>query len=101
MCGCIHLTNNTKALPMARIFSINFLFNGETETAMVTVRDTAFFTEYTLTMMNEDLEQALPGNRIIGNTSHKLFFENTGGETTALMAVILNAVEEHVVSKVI
>lgn len=81
---------------MARIFSINFIYNDEAETAMISVKINPFITEYIIGMMNEELALVLPGNRIISNTSGELSFANTAtGETTELMQDIINAIQQH------
>lgn len=81
---------------MARIFSINFDYEGEQCSAMVTVRTTPFFTEYTL-LMDVLIAEQLPGTKIISTTSNSLFFANaTFDDTTPLMSIILNAVRSHV-----
>ena len=81
---------------MARIFSINFIHDGEEHTAMVTVRTTPFFTEYSL-MIDEILSKQLPGTKIISTTSDALVFANaTFDETTPLMTELINAVRLHI-----
>ena len=81
---------------MARIFSINFDYEGEQHSAMVTVRITPFFTEYSL-MMENGIRDQLPGSIIISTSSNTLIFANaTFDETTPLMQVILNAVSHHI-----
>lgn len=83
---------------MARIFSINFDFEGEQCSAMVTVRNTPFFTEYSL-LLDAELTDQLPGTKIISTPSNAFVFANaTFDETTPLMLTILNAVRVHVES---
>lgn len=86
---------------MARIFSINFDYDGEQYTAMVTVRITPFFTEYSL-MMDTIISEQLPGHIIISTPSNALIFANaTFDETTPLMLTILNAVRSHIQTLII
>ena len=81
---------------MARIFSINFTHDGYEHTAMVTVRTTPFFTEYSL-MMEEVLSEQLPGTKIISTPSNALVFANaTFDETTPLMTELIHAVRLHI-----
>ncbi len=80
---------------MARIFSIFFDYEGEEHTAMVTVRNTPFFTEFSL-MTDTEITENLPGTKIISNHSHELVFANASfDEITPLMLTILNAVRSH------
>lgn len=80
---------------MARIFSINFTYQGEDYTAMVTVRNTAFYTEYNL-RLDEELAHCLPGNKIISTHTNELIFVNaTFDECTPLMEELLNAIRQH------
>lgn len=81
---------------MARIFSIQFDYEGIAHSAMVTVRTTPFFTEYSINMLNDGLMQQLPGNKIISTAPNHLAFMNTSvREVTPLMECIINAVANH------
>lgn len=81
---------------MARIFNIYFLFNDIMHSAVVSVRTTPFFTEYTLNNFNEDLLRLLPGNKIVSKAPGHFVFQNPSAEnSTALMNVIIKAVAEH------
>jgi hypothetical protein len=81
---------------MARIFSIQFDYEGMVHSAMVTVRTTPFFTEYSINMLDDELMQQLPGNKIVSTNSATLAFMNTSPkEVSPLMACILNAVSHH------
>lgn len=81
---------------MARIFSIQFDYEGSVHTAMVSVRTTPFFTEYSINMLDEELMQQLPGNKIVSTESNHLAFLNTSPrEVSPLMESILNAVSHH------
>ncbi|HEY1111917.1 MAG TPA: hypothetical protein VGE66_00085 [Chitinophagaceae bacterium] len=81
---------------MARIFSIQFDYEGSVHTAMVSVRATPFFTEYSINMLDEELMLQLPGNKILSTEPNHLAFMNTSPkEVTPLMECILNAVSHH------
>lgn len=81
---------------MARIFSIQFDYEGIARAAMVTVRSTPFFTEYSINMLDDELMQQLPGNKIVSTAPNHLAFINTSArEATPLMECILNAVANH------
>lgn len=63
---------------------------------MVSVRDTAFFTEYTLNHFDDALIHMLPGNKIISTPEGSMIFQNAAGlEQTPLMETILRAVSNH------
>ena len=59
---------------MARIFSINFLHQNELQSAIVSVRTTPFFTEYTVNPMNEELIEELPSTKIISTGPDNFLF---------------------------
>jgi hypothetical protein len=81
---------------MARIFNIYFSYNGIMHNAIVSVRTTPFFTEYTLTHFDEDVLFLLPGNKILSTPGGGLFFQGAGpGNPDCLMKEIIRAVEEH------
>lgn len=81
---------------MARIFNIYFEFEGLMYTAVVSVRSTAFLTEYTLNNFNEDLLELLPGNKILSQTPGHFVFQDASSEnSTALMNAIIKSVSEH------
>ena len=64
--------------------------------AIVTVRTTPFFTEYTLNF-DEELLQVLPGNKIISTSAnHFIFQHSTNNESSPLMKEILAAVSQHI-----
>lgn len=63
--------------------------------AMVSVRTTAFFTEYTLNF-DEELTELLPGNKIISTSpEHFIFQHASSSESTPLMKEIIRAVSQH------
>ena len=81
---------------MARIFNIYFLHDDLVHSAIVSVRNTPFFTEYTLSNFNEELLKFLPGNKIISkNPEHFMFQDATEQHSSQLMAAIIKAVTEH------
>ena len=87
---------------MARIFSINFTYENIPLTAMVAVRQTPFFLEYTLSMLPDEVMEQLPGNKIISTGPNQLIFANaTMDETTDLMKDILNAVTYHLQTTIV
>lgn len=87
---------------MARIFSIQFNYEGIDHSAMVSVRTTPFFTEYSINMLDEELLQQLPGNKIVSNGPGHLAFMNTPAkEVSPLMESILNAMANHLQTSIV
>jgi len=81
---------------MARIFNIYFAFEGMMYNAVVSVRSTPFYTEYTLNNFNEVLLELLPGNKIVSQAPDHFVFQNASPENSiALMNAIIKAVAEH------
>jgi len=81
---------------MARIFNIYFPHDDLVHSAIVSVRNTPFFTEYTLSNFNEELLKFLPGNKIISKSpEHFMFQDATEQHSTQLMTAIIKAVTEH------
>jgi hypothetical protein len=81
---------------MARIFNIYFAFDGLMHNAVVSVRSTPFFTEYTLNNFNEDLLELLPSTKILSHAPGHFVFQNASSENqTPLMDAIIKAVSEH------
>jgi hypothetical protein len=81
---------------MARIFNIYFPHENLVRSAIVSVRKTPFFTEYTLTNFDEELLLYLPGNKIISRSPEHFIFQNASVEhSTELMKAIIKAVAEH------
>ena len=84
---------------MARIFNISFPFNNVTYSAMVTSRSTPFFTEYVINMIDDQLLNSLPGNKIVAVEPDELKFLNVTKEHSAeLMKEIILAVKERIKS---
>ena len=81
---------------MARIFNIYFAFEGMMYNAVVSVRSTAFLTEYILINFDEELLELLPGNKILSHSPGHYVFQNASSKnSTALMNAIIKAVSEH------
>jgi hypothetical protein len=82
---------------MARLFSINFYYNGNAQTAMVTVRKTPFFTEYQLGMLDEEVLNQLPDNRILSSSPlHFVFASHNSNASKELMNEIIRSIADHV-----
>ena len=85
---------------MARIFTISFYYDNNSYNAVVSVRNTPFYVEYTLTNFNEELLEKLPGNKIISKENGHYTFQNANSEhSEPLMKSIINAVAEHLHAK--
>jgi hypothetical protein len=81
---------------MARIFSIQFMHEGTLQNAMVNVRTTPFFTEYSIAMLDEGIADQLPNNKIISTSKdHFVFSDSTSENSPELMDEIIKAVAEH------
>jgi hypothetical protein len=81
---------------MARIFNIYFTYNDMMHSAIVSVRSTPFFTEFTLNNFNEDLLELLPGNKILSKAPDHFIFQNvSSANSSILMDEIIRAVSEH------
>jgi hypothetical protein len=87
---------------MARIFTINFTYENAPLTAMISVRQTPFFMEYTLSMLPDEVMALLPGNKIISTGPNQLIFANaTLDESNQLMKEVLNAVSFHLQTTIV
>ena len=81
---------------MARIFNIYFSYEDRMYHAVVSVRTTPFFTEYTLNNFNEELLEMLPGNKILSRSPGHYVFQNASpNHSSELMNAIIKAVKEH------
>jgi hypothetical protein len=81
---------------MARIFTINFTYEGETYNTMISVKTTPYYMEYTLSNLDFELKFQLPGNKIISPSPKSFFFPNaTPQHSTELMNTIINAMKVH------
>ena len=84
---------------MSPIFNIYFTYVDVTHNAVVSVRTTPFFTEYTLGNLDADLNFLLPSNKIISNAPGHLFFQNTTQvHSQNLMDVIIKSIAKHLVA---
>ncbi|RYY98392.1 MAG: hypothetical protein EOO11_08185 [Chitinophagaceae bacterium] len=82
---------------MARIFTIHFDHEGAGHSALVTVRQTPFATEYNLSMLSEELQEALPSTRVLSSRPGQFaFLDSNGGKPTRLMQQLLQSISEHV-----
>ena len=78
---------------MARIFSIHFMHEGVQHNAMVAVRNTPFYTEYSVTMLHASIADQLPNNKIISTSKESFVFSDSTKENSpALMHAITGAV---------
>jgi len=81
---------------MARIFNIYFTYNEVLHNAIVSVRTTPFFTEFTLGNLDEDLAMLLPGNKVISQAPGELFFQHISPDhSAALMNEIIKSITRH------
>jgi hypothetical protein len=93
---CFRLKQNP-TIPMARIFTIRFTYENNLHNAMVFVKETPFFTEYKLNMLEFDLLKLLPSDRIISSTPDHFSFSNSATtEYSDLMKEIIKAISEHI-----
>jgi hypothetical protein len=82
---------------MARIFSIQFFYKDALQNAMISVRQTPFHTEYRITMVDGDLLNELPADKIISTTQGHFVFANTLIQNyTQLMKEIIKAISGHI-----
>ena len=81
---------------MARIFSIQFTYKNEVQNAMVSMRNTPFYAEYTVLMLDTSIAGLLPNNKIISTSKDNFAFSDSTKENVpALMQVILHAIIGH------
>ena len=84
---------------MARIFNIYFNYNDTSHNAIVSVRTTPFYAEYTLNIVDESLLAYLPGNKIISPSPKHFVFPNATPENSvSLMNEIIKAVKNHLLT---
>lgn len=82
---------------MARIFSIDFMHEGNQCHAMVAVRETPFFTEYSVQISEEEVAAQLPNNKIVSAYKGNLIFsDSTAQNSSALMDELLHAILGHI-----
>lgn len=81
---------------MARIFTIRFIYNGNVHHAMIGVRETPFYVEYKLSMLDEHLMSQLPADKLYASETGEIRFANASGNAlTPLMKEIIQAISEH------
>ncbi|RYZ23057.1 MAG: hypothetical protein EOO16_06650 [Chitinophagaceae bacterium] len=80
---------------MARIFTIQFTYHGNEYSALVSERSTPLMTEYSLSMLDEDIEEALPSYKIMATPAGTIAFLGEP-RPNALMQGILAAVSQHI-----
>ena len=84
---------------MARIFSIHFIYEGMQHNAMVSMRHTPFFTEYSVNMLHYSIADQLANNKIISTSKESFVFSDSTEENVpALMQVILQAVSAYMLA---
>jgi hypothetical protein len=82
---------------MARIFSIQFLHQDLLQNAMVSMRTTPFFVEYTVSMLDEAIAGQLPNNKIISTSKNSFVFsDSTEANSPQLMQSLIQAIAGHV-----
>jgi hypothetical protein len=82
---------------MARIFTIRFTYDDVLHNAIVFVKETPFFIEYKLNMLDVNLLKLLPSDKIISSTQDHYKFANTQeDEDSELMKEIIKAISEHI-----
>ena len=82
---------------MARIFSIEFTFNGGLQHALIAVRQTPFHTEYKIMLQSIELQELLLSDKIISPQPGVFLFANISqAEYNEPMKQILAAVSGHV-----
>jgi hypothetical protein len=82
---------------MARIFTIRFTYEDELHNAIVFVKETPFYVEYNLNMLDINLLKLLPSDKIISSTQDHFKFANSHDEEdSVLMKEIIKAISEHI-----
>lgn len=82
---------------MARIFSIQFFYDGILQNAMITVRETPFHSEYKISMLDNDLMLQLLSDKIISTSKSNFAFANVLVQNyNDLMREIIKAISLHV-----
>ena len=80
---------------MARIFSIHFTYQGMSHHAMISVRTTPFFAEYTVAMLDETIAPFLPNKKIISTGNNFIFSDSADENEPQLMTAILQSLASH------
>lgn len=67
------------------------------QNAMISVRETPFHTEYRITMLDADLNDLLPSDKIISPSPGTFFFANTLiKDYSEVMKDIIRAIASHI-----
>jgi hypothetical protein len=80
---------------MARIFTISFSYEGTERSAVINVRNTAYSTEYVVTLMDQELAKELHSDTIVSGSGNRLRYLDSLAEST-LMSSVLAAVNDHI-----
>ncbi|HEX2609143.1 MAG TPA: hypothetical protein VHK91_17300 [Flavisolibacter sp.] len=87
---------------MARIFNIYFNYDNADFHAVVSVRTTSFFTEYTLNNLDDRLLEQLPGTKILSTGAGEFNFQHVSPvHNNALMKEVIRAVAEHLKTTIV
>ena len=81
---------------MTRIFSISFVYDDIQYSALVDVRVDSCYTEYNISLLNTELSQYLPGNKIISSAPGQFAFLNADTGNEMLMNQIIKAISDHI-----
>ncbi len=82
---------------MARIFTIEFSYDDDTHHAIISVRETPFYTEYKVSLQSPGLSELLLSDKIISPQPQTFLFANVGtDEYNFLMKQVLNAISGHI-----
>lgn len=82
---------------MARIFSIDFIYNHASHRAMAAVHKTPFYTEYKISLQDNELTDLLLSDKIVSPETGVFVFANISvQEYNELMKQILAAVSDRV-----
>jgi len=82
---------------MARIFTIEFSYNNDLHHAIIAVRESAFHTEYKISLQSPHLHDLLLSDKIVSPQPGTFLFANLAtSEYNDLMKQVLMAVAGHV-----
>ena len=81
---------------MARIFSISFFHDHIYYNALIDVRTATNYTEYNITMIDDEIRSLLPTNKIISYAPGQFFFPNADTGNEVVMNNIIKAISDHV-----
>jgi hypothetical protein len=78
---------------MARVFTINFSHKGQDRSAVIAVRPTPFYTEYNVSLFDEDIAHDLHSTTIISSTNQQFRYQDCLHETELMQKIILGVTE--------